>query len=228
MAATPVKVNPAPITDTLEIVTLVLPTLVSVAPCEFVLPSSTSPKSRLAALDDKPVVGVTALAVAVIVSGELGASLITVTDPLAGPAELGAKTTLNVALEPAATFTGIVKPLMLNPAPVTVALEIVASAVPLLSSAIVCELLDPVATFAKLALLGLAASCAWPVFAGPGALGFPAGGLEDLEGALELEAVTTPAQPFSPSNATMAIPRATFAQLALCISIEHFLKSDHA
>jgi hypothetical protein len=229
LLATPVAVKPAPVTDTLEIVTLVLPTLVSVAPSEFVLPSATLPKSKLAALEAKPVVGVTALAVAATVSGELVASLITVTEPVAEPAARGANTKLNVALEPAATFAGIVRPLMLNPVPVTVALEIVASAVPLLSSAIVCELLDPVATFVKLALLGLAASCAWlPLL--DGVVGFPAG---DLEGVLELEAPTTPAHPFSPSNAMSTVATANFARLPFNfvpdrLNAEYFLTSDHA
>jgi hypothetical protein len=204
--------------------------LVSVAPNEFVLPSSTLPKSKLAALEAKPVVGVTALAVAATVSGELVASLITVTEPVAEPAARGANTKLNVALEPAATFAGIVRPLMLNPVPVTVALEIVASAVPLLSSAIVCELLDPVATFVKLALLGLAASCAWPALPDVGVVGFPVG---DLDGALELEAPTTPAHPFSPSNAMSAIATANFARVPLSFvpdifDTKYFVTSDHA
>jgi len=209
LLATPVNVNPAPTKLTLEIVTLAFPTLVSVAPCESLLPSNTFPNSRLATLELKPVVAVTALAVAEIVSGEFGASLTSNTDPVAGPAESGAKSTLNVALFPGPTFAGIVSPLTLKPAPVTVALEIVASAVPLLSSVIVCELLDPVATFGKLALLGLAASCACPVLLAVGALGLPAGWLEDLDGALE--APTTPAHPLSPSNATLAATRAIFA-----------------
>jgi hypothetical protein len=188
-----------------------------------VLPSSTLPKSKLAALELNPVVGVTALAVAVTVSGELVASLITVTEPVACPAVLGANTKLNVALEPAVTFAGIIRPLMLNPVPVTVALEIVASAVPLLSSAIVCELLDPVATFVKLALLGLAASCAWTALL--------VGELVGLEGVLEPD--TTPAHPFSPSNAISAIAAANFARLPFSFvpdtfAAEYFLTSDHA
>jgi hypothetical protein len=139
---------------------------------------------------------------------------------------------LNVALEPAATVTGIVSPLMLNPVPVTVALEIVASAVPLLSTAIVCELLDPVATFVKLALLGLAASCAWPALLDAGAAGLLVGEPEGLEGVLEL-APTTPAHPFSPSNAMSAIATANFARLPLSFvpesfAAECFFKSDHA
>jgi hypothetical protein len=157
----------------------------------------------------------------------LVASLITVTEPVAEPAARGANTKLNVALEPAATFAGIVSPVMLNPVPVTVALEIVASAVPLLSSAMVCELLDPVATFVKLALLGLAASCAWlPLL--DGVVGFPAG---DLDGVLEPD--TTPAHPFSPSNAISAIAAANFACVPLSfvpdsLSAEYFLTSDPA
>jgi hypothetical protein len=86
----PVEVNPAPLTDTLDIVTLALPTLVNVTTSESLLPSNTSPKLRFATLGFRSVVDVTALAVAVIVSGELGALLISETAPLAWPAELAA------------------------------------------------------------------------------------------------------------------------------------------
>src|ERR1700676_97293 len=101
---------------------------------------------------------------------------------------------------------------MLNPVPATVALEMVASTVPLLSSAMVCELFDPVATFVKLALPGLAASCAWPAPLDAGVTGLPVGELGGFEGALELEAPTTPAHPFSPNNAMSAIAAANFAR----------------
>jgi hypothetical protein len=219
LPTTPASVKPAPATDTLEIVTFVLPLLVSVASSEPLPPSNTSPKLRLAALDVKTLIGVTAvtaLAVAEIVSGEFGALLISDTDPVACPGAFGANTTLNVAYFPAAKVAGVVSPVMLKPVPVTVALEIVASAVPLLSTVIVCELLEPVATFAKRALLGLAESCAEGVFpggvgvgVGVGALGFPAGGLEDLED--PLVAVATPAHPLIPSNANIAIAAANVA-----------------
>src|SRR5258707_7547793 len=76
---------------------------------------------------------------------------------------------------------------MLTPAPVTFAMEIVTLSIPPFCNVIVCELLEPIATAGKLALVGVAASCGCGVFVG-GATG------ADLlpEG---LDPATTPAQP---------------------------------
>jgi hypothetical protein len=80
-------------------------------------------------------------------------------DPVALLAEVGVKTALNVELLPAAIVSGVVRPLVLNPAPVTVAAEIVTLAVPPFERLIVCELLVPMTTLPKLTLEGLAANC---------------------------------------------------------------------
>src|SRR5258707_6502124 len=76
---------------------------------------------------------------------------------------------------------------MLTPAPVTFAMEIDTLSLPPFFNVIVCELLEPIATAGKLALVGVAASCGCGVFVG-GATG------ADLlpEG---LDPATTPAQP---------------------------------
>jgi hypothetical protein len=94
-----------------------------------------------------------------IVRGEFGALLTSETEPVTLPAEVGAKTTLKVVFFPAAIVAGTVRPLMLKPVPDTVACEIVRVAVPPLVRLIVCELLLPVTTLPKLALVGLAESC---------------------------------------------------------------------
>ncbi len=81
------------------------------------------------------------------------------TEPVALPAVVGAKAALNVVLPPAAIVAGTVRPVMVKPAPDTVAWEIVTLALPALDSLIVCELLVPVTTLPKLALEGVGASC---------------------------------------------------------------------
>jgi hypothetical protein len=53
------------------------------------------------------------------------------TDPETAPVDAGPNATLNVVLLPAAIVAGTARPLMLNPAPDTVACEIVNEAVPL-------------------------------------------------------------------------------------------------
>jgi len=159
LAPTPVTENPAPLAATLEIVTLVFPVFVRVTPSELLLPTRTLPKSTVLVFADSEAVDAMPLPLAVIDNGEFGALLTSAIEPAAFPAELGANTMLKVALCPAAIFMGTVSPAVLNPAPDTLALEIVAVPVPAFCSVIVCELLEPIATAEKLALAGTADSC---------------------------------------------------------------------
>ena len=159
LAPAPFALNPAPVTATLEIVRFALPAFVSVTPCELLLPTTTLPKSRLLALALKSGVDAMAVPLAEITKGELAASLASETEPVTVPAEVGANTTLNVALCPGAMLIGRVRPEVPNPAPTTLALEIVTLAVPGFWSVMVWELLAPVVTLGKLALTGVAESC---------------------------------------------------------------------
>ena len=157
---------------------------VSVATKLLVLPTVTLPKLSAFALDVSTGVGdVTALPLATIMSGEFGASLTTEIDPLALPATLGEKTTLNVNICPFARYAGRFAPVTLKPAPFTLICEIVACAVPVFEMEINCELLEPAMTFVKVALMGETASCACDEPPGVG---------DEL---LLLVALTTPAQP---------------------------------
>jgi len=62
---------------------------------------------------------------------------------------------LKFPLCPGASVKGVARPLRLNPAPVTLACEIVKLAVPLFLICIVCEFVFPVTTEPKLALVGV-------------------------------------------------------------------------
>jgi hypothetical protein len=159
LAPAPLAVNPAPVTTTLEIVTFAFPVFVSVTPSELLLPTSTLPKFRLLVLALSVVVDAMPLPLVAIASGVLGALLTSEIEPVAFPADVGANTTLNVAFWPAAMLIGNARPEVLKPAPVTFALEIVRLALPPFCNVIVCELLEPIATAGKLALVGIAASC---------------------------------------------------------------------
>jgi|GraSoi2013_100cm_1033763.scaffolds.fasta_scaffold00833_3 hypothetical protein len=130
LAPAPLAVNPAPVTSTLEIVTFAFPLFLTTIPSELLLPTSTLPKSRLLALELSTDDAATALPLVEIASGELGALLLNEIEPVAFPAALGANTTLNVALLPAAMLIGSVRPDVLKPVPVTLALEIVTLVVP--------------------------------------------------------------------------------------------------
>jgi hypothetical protein len=157
-------------------VTLEFPVLVNEELKSVSLPTFTLPKLRLGVLNVNSCVPVSPDPLSAIVSVELGALLVSEIDPVTAPATPGAKTALNVVFEPAGIVIGALRPLMLNPVPVTVAFEITKLDVPLLVKLIVCELLVPVETFPKPAVFGMALISAWPepvVFAGGLALFMP-------------------------------------------------------
>ena len=156
---TPLALKLAPEAVTLERVTFEFPVLVKLALSKLLLPKFTLPKLRLVGFAVSRKVAVTPVPLRAIVRGELGALLTSETVPVTLPAALGVKTTLNVALLPAAMVRGTVMPVRLKPLPDTVAWEIARLALPALDSLMVCELLVPVATLPKLALVGVGASC---------------------------------------------------------------------
>jgi hypothetical protein len=158
---TPLTVNPAPETFTADIVTLEFPVFVKAALKSLLLPTITLPKLRIDVLNVSSWVPATPVPLNAIVSGELGALLVSEIEPVTLPAALGAKTALNVAFDPVGIVSGALRPVMLKPVPVTAAREITTLAVPLLVRLIVCELLFPVETFPNAAVPGTALSCAW-------------------------------------------------------------------
>lgn len=103
--------------------------------------------------------GLAPVPVSEMLIGEFGALLVSVTLPLAAPADVGANSTLNVALLPALMVSGTVRPLMLNVPDEMVACVIVRLAVPgLLRVTLNVELLS-VVTVPKLTVEGVALSC---------------------------------------------------------------------
>jgi hypothetical protein len=156
---TPLALKPAPETFTPEMLTFEFPVLVRLVLSELLLPRFTLPKLRLVGFAVSRKVALTPVPLRPIISGELGALLISETVPVTLPAALGLKAALNVALLPAAMVSGTVRPVMLKPLPDTVAWEIVTLALPALDNLMVCELLVPVTTLPKLALDGVGASC---------------------------------------------------------------------
>jgi len=144
----------------LDIVTLALPLLVSATLSELLLPAFTFPKLRLVVLKPSTLVEATPVPLSGMDSGEPGELLISVTEPETAPAAVGANTALNVAFMPARMVSGALMPEILNPAPVTLTEEIVKLADPPLETVIVCELLVPVETLPKAALVGVAKICA--------------------------------------------------------------------
>jgi len=159
-ALTPLELKPAPVAFTPEIVSFVFPLFVRVMASELVVPSFTFPKLKLVGFTASSAFAAIPVPLKAIVSGELGALLISVSDPDALPADDGVKTPLNVALFPAAIVIGAVIPGVLKPAPAKAACEIVRLALPPFETVMVCELLLPTTTLPNAALDGVAAICA--------------------------------------------------------------------
>src|SRR3989441_843316 len=89
--------------------------------------------------------------------GELVALLTSETLPVAVPAVVDAKTTLKLAVCPAAKVSGAVRPLAVKPLPETLICEMLTLELPELVRVTVCgALLLPTVTFPKLRLVGLA------------------------------------------------------------------------
>jgi len=163
---TPLSVNPVPLIATCEIVTLVPPVLVTVSDSDWLLPTVTLPKLKLAGLGDRAPAD-TPVPDNIIVSVELEALDVTVTEPLALPADVGAKPTLKVVLCPAVSVTGVLTAPSLNPVPLTATCEIVTLVPPVLVTVSDSDWLLPTVTLPKFKLDGLETSCPLPPAATP-------------------------------------------------------------
>ena len=99
-----------------------MPVFVIVNVCDFVCPSTTLPYAKPEGAMFK--LPWTPVPFNVIVSGDPLALLLTATLPVTLPAEVGAKTTLNVTDTEGLSVQGKAIPFTLNPAPVALILEI--------------------------------------------------------------------------------------------------------
>lgn len=156
----PLTVNPVPLLPTCEMVTVDPPVFVTVSDNACLLPTVTVPKLRLVgfaptAPSATPVPDIGRD------SGELGASEVIVTLPLALPAVGGENVAVNVVLCEALSARGVVMPVSPNPLPLTETCEMFTVEPVLLVSVTVWLLLVPSVTLPKLSLVGLTVS--WPL-----------------------------------------------------------------
>ena len=135
-AVTPLALNPAPVTVTLDIVTFEFPLFVSVTLAEPLLPTLMLPKFRLAGLAPSRRVSVTPVPLRLTVTGVLEALLVIVRLPDALPAEVGENAIVAVVCWPGLMVRGTETPLMLNPGPVMAACVTVSAAVPVFDTMI--------------------------------------------------------------------------------------------
>lgn len=129
---TPVALNPAPATVTLEIVTFELPLFVSVTLNELVLPTFTFAKFKLVGFAPSRKVEATPVPLKEMASGEPVALLAMEMLPDTGPTAVGRKATLIVVRCPALTFKGSENPLTAKAEPDAVTWVMLSVAVPVL------------------------------------------------------------------------------------------------
>lgn len=91
-------------------------------------------------------------------TGVVEALLTIKSDPVTEPAVEGAKVTERAALLAGARVSGRLNPLTPKPDPVTLTVEMITFAVPVLVAVTVCDALDPTVTLPKFRLLGLTPS----------------------------------------------------------------------
>jgi hypothetical protein len=155
-ALMPVKLKPAPVTLTEEMVKLPEPPLMMVMVCELLVPVETLPKAALEGVAE--ICGEVPVPLMAMVSGEFGALLTMEMVPLALPPVVGANWAVNEVLWPAPRLSGVEIPVMVKPEPEAAACETVKEAEPLLVKVTVCEPLLPTATEPKVMFDGLAPS----------------------------------------------------------------------
>jgi hypothetical protein len=154
----PLALNPAPTTDTPEIVTFEFPVFVIVVGIGVLTLRLTLPKGRLEGLAPSCVVAAMPAPLSGIVSC-MGEPFVARTiDPLTVPpvALAGVYNASKVALPPAAIVVDVDRPVMLNPLPVTLTCENVSVAFPVLLSMMLWELLLPTTTVPRFAEVGFA------------------------------------------------------------------------
>jgi hypothetical protein len=147
---------PEPETPRLEIVIVALPEFASLMVCVASLPTVTVPKLT----DDGVIVSAEAFPdpVQSAVSAELEPLAVTVSAPDSVEVDVGLNVAVTLALCPAATVAGSVRPESVTPFPVTLTFEIVALALPEFVIFTVCVAVVPIATLPKLIESGESAS----------------------------------------------------------------------
>ncbi len=152
----PLIVNPLPVTVAAVRSRLAFPLLIRLTLSELVWPMVTLLKFN--AVGESVSVGSVPVPASETAMGESVASLVTVREPVAAPADCGAKRTCTVELWPAGIVDEGFPPTILKAAPEIAACEIFTVAVPVLVTVRLSVLLLPTTTPPKLRLVELAES----------------------------------------------------------------------
>jgi hypothetical protein len=155
--ASPLTLKAAPLSPICEIVSDAVPVFVTVKLWDFVWPSATLPKLKLAGETDNA--ACVPVPVSAIVSDGFDALLEIVIDPVALPDVVGENVPLSVMLDDGFTVIGAVAPVTANALPFRAIAVMFTAAVPVLLTTICwAALLLPTATLPKFTLAGDAES----------------------------------------------------------------------
>lgn len=146
----PLAVTSFALTVTWESVTLELPLFVIVTGLELEVPALMLPKAMLEGLAERVTVAAVPVPLKATALGEFGALLAIVTLPVKLPELVGAKSTLNDAVPPAAMVAGVVNPLTLKPLPLSATCEMVSAADPVFVIVKLWDLVCPSTMLPKL------------------------------------------------------------------------------
>jgi hypothetical protein len=151
--ASPLTLKAPPLSPICEIVSDAVPVFVTVKLWDFVCPSATLPKLKLAGETDNP--ACVPVPLRAILSDGFDALLEIVIDPVVLPDAVGENVALNVILDEAFTVTGAVAPVTANTFPFRAIAVMFTAAVPVLLTTICwTALLLPTATLPKFTLAG--------------------------------------------------------------------------
>ena len=153
----PVRLKPVPASVAWVTLRFAVPAFRMVSDCVLATPTVTFPKLTLAGVTE--ICACTPVPLNAIVAGEFVAVLVMVTLPERLAAVAGSNVTLNEVDCPAASVSGTVHPLTLNPVPLSLICETVTLELPVLVTVTLCVVLLPVAMLPKLSDTGLAVNC---------------------------------------------------------------------
>jgi hypothetical protein len=155
-SVSPERLNPVPDAVARDMTVFAVPGLLSVMVAVPVLPVATLLKFTVVGLMVScGCGGSVAIPLSAMVSGEFAALLVIEMLPLALPAVAGANFAVNDATCPGVSVTGVAKPLILKPAPETLADEITTLAVPVFVTATATDSLAPLSRVPKTMLAGV-------------------------------------------------------------------------
>jgi hypothetical protein len=148
--------KPVPVTAICDTVTLEFPVFFTPTPSVLVPPTVSFPKFRFDVDNESVFVAEPPVPLSARVIVGFDALLLRVTLPITLPDAVGRNATVKLAVLAGASVNGMAKPVIWNPTPLTVALEIVKLDPPVFFNCTVCEFFTPVTTVPKAMLEGVA------------------------------------------------------------------------